>query len=205
MKKFQTILSVSIIAILTSFVLYSCEDDDICTDEGEVPRMVADMYYDGTNVPLEDSIYYWAYVYNDSITKGIREASGTSKDTVLIESSSVLEKSSFAIALRNNTKKEIYYTIAQGPDIDVKDSVTGKVIRTIPAKRDRLILKYDTIGNGYTSKACGFGLTFKGVDVKLVTKTTNSSGNWIKKIETVNTEIKDGSTTVIKLFANERN
>ena len=103
--------------------------------------------------------------------------------------------------MRNNSKKEIYYTIAQGPDIDVKDSITGKVIRTIPAKRDRLILKYDTLGNGYTSKACGFGLTFKGVDVKLVTKT----GNWIKKIETVNTEIKDGSTTVIKLFANERN
>ena len=107
--------------------------------------------------------------------------------------------------LCNNSKKEIYYTIAQGPDIDVKDSITGKVIRTILAKRDRLILKYDTLGNGYTSKACGFGLTFKGVDVKLVTKTANGAGNWIKKIETVNTEIKDGSTTVIKLFANERN
>ena len=205
MKNIQSFLSYSIFASIISLAFYSCEDDDICTDEGDVPRMVADMYYDGTNVPLEDSIYYWAYVYNDSITKGIREATGTSKDTVLIEKNSALGKTSFGIALRNNSKKEIYYTIAQGSDIDVKDSITGKVIRTIPAKRDRLILKYDTLGNGYTSKACGFGLTFKGVDVKLVTKTGNGAGNWIKKIETVNTEIKDGSTTIIKLFADERN
>ena len=51
MKKFQSILTVSILSILTSFVIYSCEDDDICTDEGEVPRMVVDMYY---NIDKED-------------------------------------------------------------------------------------------------------------------------------------------------------
>ncbi|TGN27777.1 DUF6452 family protein [Empedobacter tilapiae] len=199
MKKFQTILSVTIVAILTSFVLYSCEDDDICTDEGEVPRMVADIYYNiDKTTKLEDSIFYWAYVLKDSIP------TGTSKDTILIDQGSVNMKSSFAAPIRNNKKKEIYYTIAQGKDREVKDTETGQVT-VIPAKRDRLILKYDTIGNAYTSKACGFGLTFKGVDVKLVTKTANGAGNWIKNIETVNTEIKDGSTTIIKLFADERN
>lgn len=199
MKKFQTILSVTIVAILTSFVLYSCEDDDICTDEGEVPRMVADIYYNiDKTTKLEDTILYWAYVLKDA------EPTGTSEDTILIDQGSVNMKSSFAAPIRNNKKKEIYYTIAQGKDREVKDTETGQVT-VIPAKRDRLILKYDTIGNAYTSKACGFGLTFKGVDVKLVTKTANGAGNWIKNIETVNTEIKDGSTTIIKLFADERN
>lgn len=197
MKKFQTILSVTIVAILTSFVLYSCEDDDICTDEGEVPRMVADIYYNiDKTTKLEDTIYYWAFVLKDSIP------TGTSKDTILIDQGSVNMKSTFAAPIRNNKKKEIYYTVARGRDIPITDPTNNnQVIRTIYAKRDRLILTYDTIGNAYTSKACGFGLTFKGVDVKLVTKT----GNWIKNIETVNTEIKDGSTTIIKLFADERN
>ncbi|WP_314241936.1 DUF6452 family protein [Empedobacter tilapiae] len=199
MKKFQTILSVTIVAILTSFVLYSCEDDDICTDEGEVPRMVADIYYNiDKTTKLEDSIFYWAYVLKDSIP------TGTSKDTILIDQGSVNMKSSFAAPIRNNKKKEIYYTVARGRDVPIKDN-NNIVIRIIPAIRDRLILTYDTIGNAYTSKACGFGLTFKGVDVKLVTKTSNGAGNWIKNIETVNTEIKDGSTTIIKLFADERN
>lgn len=201
MKKFQTILSVTIVAILTSFVLYSCEDDDICTDEGEVPRMVADIYYNiDKTTKLEDTIYYWAFVLKDSIP------TGTSKDTILIDQGSVNMKSTFAAPIRNNKKKEIYYTVARGRDIPIKDPTNNnQVIRTIYAKRDRLILTYDTIGNAYTSKACGFGLTFKGVDVKLVTKTANGAGNWIKNIETVNTEIKDGSTTIIKLFADERN
>ncbi|MGV0924954.1 DUF6452 family protein [Empedobacter tilapiae] len=199
MKKFQTILSVTIVAILTSFVLYSCEDDDICTDEGEVPRMVADIYYNiDKTTKLEDSIFYWAYVLKDSIP------TGTSKDTILIDQGFVNMKSSFAAPIRNNKKKEIYYTVARGRDVPIKDN-NNIVIRIIPAIKDRLILKYDTIGNAYTSKACGFGLTFKGVDVKLVTKTANGAGNWIKNIETVNTEIKDGSTTIIKLFADERN
>ncbi|WP_413533087.1 DUF6452 family protein [Empedobacter brevis] len=199
MKKFQTILSVSIAAILTSFVLYSCEDDDICTDEGEVPRMVVDMYYNiDKTTKLEDTIFYWAYVLKDSIP------TGTNKDTILIDQGSVNMKSSFAAPIRNNKKKEIYYTVARGRDVPITDD-NNKVIRTIYAKRDRLILKYDTIGNSYTSKACGFGLTFEGVDVELVRKTGSGAGNWIKNIETVNTEIKDGSTTVIKLFADERN
>lgn len=201
MKKFQSILSVSIIAILTSFVIYSCEDDDICTDEGEVPRMVVDMYYNiDKTTKLEDTIYYWAYVLKDSIP------TGTSKDTLLIDQGSVTMKSSFAAPIRQTKKKEIYYTIAQGPDREIKDpNNNNQVIEIIKAKRDRLILTYDTIGNAYTSKACGFGLTFKGANVKLVTKTGSGDGNWIKGIETVNTEIKDGSTTVIKLFADERN
>ncbi|MDM1549861.1 DUF6452 family protein [Empedobacter falsenii] len=199
MKNIQRFLAYSIFVSIISLAFYSCEDDDICTDEGEVPRMVADMYYNiDKTTKLEDSIFYWAYVLKDSIP------TGTSKDTILIDQGSVNMKSSFATPIRNNKKKEIYYTVARGRDVPIKDD-NNKVIRTIPAIRDRLILKYDTIGNGYTSKACGFGLTFKGVDVKLVTKTENGAGNWIKKIETVNTEIKDGSTTVIKLFADERN
>ena len=124
MKNIQRFLAYSIFASIISLAFYSCEDDDICTDEGDVPRMVADMYYDGTNVPLEDSIYYWAYVYNDSITKGIREATGTSKDTVLIEKNSALGKTSFGITLRNNSKKEIrvivdkYYSSLKKGDLD---------------------------------------------------------------------------------------
>ncbi|MFV0144322.1 DUF6452 family protein [Empedobacter falsenii] len=200
MKKFQSILTISILSILTSFVIYSCEDDDICTDEGEVPRMVVDMYYNiDKTTKLEDTIFYWAYVLKDSIP------TGTSKDTLLIDQGSVNMKSSFATPIRQNKQKEIYYTIAQGKDREVKDPITGQVIETIKAKRDRLVLTYDTIGNAYTSKACGFGLTFQGVNVKLVTKSESSAGNWIKGIETVNTEIKDGSTTIIKLFADERN
>lgn len=199
MKNIQRFLAYSIFVSIISLAFYSCEDDDICTDEGEVPRMVADMYYNiDKTTKLEDSIFYWAYVLKDSIP------TGTSKDTILIDQGSVNMKSSFAAPIRNNKKKEIYYTVARGRDVPIKDD-NNKVIRTIPAIRDRLILKYDTIGNAYTSKACGFGLTFKGVDVKLVTKTGNGAGNWIKNIETVNTEIKDGSTTVIKLFADERN
>ena len=199
MKNIQRFLAYSIFASIISLAFYSCEDDDICTDEGEVPRMVADMYYNiDKTTKLEDSIFYWAYVLKDSIP------TGTSKDTILIDQGSVNMKSSFAAPIRNNKKKEIYYTVARGRDVPIKDD-NNKVIRTIPAIRDRLILKYDTIGNAYTSKACGFGLTFKGVDVKLMTKTGNGAGNWIKNIETVNTEIKDGSTTVIKLFADERN
>lgn len=199
MKNIQRFLAYSIFVSIISLAFYSCEDDDICTDEGEVPRMVADMYYNiDKTTKLEDSIFYWAYVLKDSIP------TGTSKDTILIDQGSVNMKSSFATPIRNNKKKEIYYTVARGRDVPIKDD-NNKVIRTIPAIRDRLILKYDTIGNAYTSKACGFGLTFKGVDVKLVTKTGNGAGNWIKNIETVNTEIKDGSTTVIKLFADERN
>ena len=79
MKKFQSILTISILSILTSFVIYSCEDDDICTDEGEVPRMVVDMYYNiDKTTKLEDTIFYWAYVLKDSIP------TGTSKDTLLM-------------------------------------------------------------------------------------------------------------------------
>ena len=48
MKNIQRFLTYSIFASITAFALYSCEDDDICTDEGEVPRLVADMYYTGT-------------------------------------------------------------------------------------------------------------------------------------------------------------
>ncbi|MDM1071913.1 hypothetical protein HX001_05305 [Empedobacter brevis] len=199
MKKIQNFLTYSIFVSIIAFSFYSCEDDDICTDEGEVPRMVADMYYTiDKTTKLEDTIFYWAYVLKDS------NLTGTSEDTILIDQGSVNMKSTFAAPVRQNKKKEIYYTIAQGKDRAIKDPATGQdtVIR---AKRDRLILTYDTIGNAYTSKACGFGLTFKGANVKLVTKTANSSGNWIKNIETVNTEIKDGSTTIIKLFADERN
>ncbi|WP_312555700.1 DUF6452 family protein [Empedobacter brevis] len=205
MKKIQNFLTYSIFVSIITFSFYSCEDDDICTDEGEVPRMVADMYYTGTDVELQDSIYYWAYILDDEIAKGLKEPTGTSKDTIQIENGSALNKMSFGIALRRNEKKEVYYTIAQGPDREIKDSITGQVIETIPAKRDRLILTYDTVGSAYTSKACGFGLTFKEVNVKLVTKTGSGPGNWIKNIETVNTEITNGSTTVIKLFADERN
>ncbi|WP_334126886.1 DUF6452 family protein [Empedobacter brevis] len=201
MKKIQNFLTYSIFVSIITFSFYSCEDDDICTDEGEVPRMVADMYYTGTDVELQDSIYYWAYILKDSIP------TGTSKDTILINgaSGSVLNKSSFAIPIQQNKTKQVFYTIAQGPDREIKDSITGQVIEIIPAKRDRLILTYDTVGSAYTSKACGFGLTFKEVNVKLVTKTGSGPGNWIKNIETVNTEITNGSTTVIKLFADERN
>lgn len=199
MKKIQSFFKYSLFALLVASAFYSCEDDDICTDEGEVPRMVADMYYNGTDVKLEDSIYYWAYVLKDSIP------TNTSKDTVQIENGVVLNKSSFGIALRNNPNKKVFYTIAQGPDKEIKDPVTNQITEKILAKRDRLILEYDEIGNAYTSKACGYGLTFKGIKVSLVTKKGSGPGNWIKSIETVNTEIKDGSTTVIKLFTDERN
>ncbi|MBO6211822.1 DUF6452 family protein [Algoriella sp.] len=200
MKKIQSFFKYSLFALLVASAFYSCEDDDICTDEGEVPRMVADMYYNGTDVKLEDSIYYWAYVLKDSIP------TNTSKDTVQIENGVVLNKSSFGIALRNNPNKKVFYTIAQGPDRYIRDSINNNQITdTIFAKRDRLILEYDEIGNAYTSKACGYGLTFKGIKVALVTKKGSGPGNWIKSIETVNTEIKDGSTTVIKLFTDERN
>lgn len=199
MKKIQSFFKYSLFALLVASAFYSCEDDDICTDEGEVPRMVADMYYNGTDVKLEDSIYYWAYVLKDSIP------TNTSKDTVQIENGVVLNKSSFGIALRNNPNKKVFYTIAQGPDKEIRDPVTNQITNTILAKRDRLILEYDAIGNAYTSKACGYGLTFKGIKVSLVTKKGSGPGNWIKSIETVNTEIKDGSTTVIKLFTDERN
>ena len=199
MKKIQSFFKYSLFALLVASAFSSCEDDDICTDEGEVPRMVANMYYNGTDVKLEDSIYYWAYVLKDSIP------TNTSKDTVQIENGVVLNKSSFGIALRNNPNKKVFYTIAQGPDKEIRDPVTNQITNTILAKRDRLILEYDTIGNTYTSKACGYGLTFKGIKVALVTKKGSGPGNWIKSIETVNTEIKDGSTTVIKLFTDERN
>ena len=199
MKKIQSFFKYSLFALIVTSVFYSCEDDDICTDEGEVPRMVADMYYDTDKVTeLEDSVFYWAYVLADEIK-------GDKTDTIQIENGSVSMKSSFGIALRNNPNKKIFYTVAQGPDIEIKDPVTNQVTETILAKRDRLILEYDEIGNAYTSKACGFGLTFKGIKVSLVTKKGSGPGNWIKSIETVNTEIKDGSTTVIKLFADERN
>lgn len=64
--------------------------------------MVADMYYNGTDVKLEDSIYYWAYVLKDSIP------TNTSKDTVQIENGVVLNKSSFGIVLRNNPNKKVF-------------------------------------------------------------------------------------------------
>ncbi|WP_313373905.1 DUF6452 family protein [Chishuiella sp.] len=191
MKKLQSILSFLIIAIIGSFILYSCEDDDICTDEGQVPRLVADMYYSGTDIKLEDSIYYWAYILN-----------GT--DTVQIDNGFVSEKSSFGMGVTKNDTKKVFYTVAQGPDVINKDE-NDVTIDTTFAKRDRLILEYESLGNAYTSKACGFGLTFHGVKVSLVSGKTNGEGNWIKSIETVNTEIKDGSTPIIKLFTNARN
>ncbi|GGE93300.1 hypothetical protein SAMN05443634_106118 [Chishuiella changwenlii] len=198
MKKIQSILSFAIVAMLFSFVLYSCEDDDICTDDGEVPRMVANMYYNGTDVALEDTIYYWAYVL-DTITPN-RES-----DTVQIENGVVNNASTFGISVRQNLQKKVFYTIAQGPDRVVRDTIDGVPgSRTILAQRDKLVLEYGDLGNGYTSKACGFGLTFKDVNVTLRTG-ANGQGNWIRSIETVNTEITNGSTTIIKLFANERN
>lgn len=199
MKKIQSILSFSIVATILAFVFYSCEDDDICTDDGEVPRMVANMYYNGTDVALEDTIYYWAYVLKDSIP------TGTSKDTIQIENGVVNNASSFGVSVRQNSQKKVFYTIAQGPDIATRDTIDDViVIDTIRARRDRLVLEYGDIGNAYTSKACGFGLTFKNVNITLRTG-ANGQGNWIRSIETVNTEITNGSTTIIKLFANERN
>jgi len=197
MKKIQSILSFAIVAMLFSFVLYSCEDDDICTDDGEVPRMVANMYYNGTDVALEDTIYYWAYVL-DSV-------SPTKIDTVQIENGVVNNSSTFGVSVRQNLQKKVFYTIAQGPDRIERDTIDGvQVFDTIRAQRDKLVLEYGELGNGYTSKACGFGLTFKNVNVTLKTG-ANGQGNWIRSIETVNTEITNGSTTIIKLFANERN
>lgn len=198
MKKIQSILSFSIVATILSFVLYSCEDDDICTDDGEVPRMVANMYYTGTDVALEDTIYYWAYVL-DTTTPNRKS------DTVQIENGSVSNESNFGISVRQNLHKKVFYTIAQGPDVLIRDSANSNLILdTIFARRDKLVLEYGDIGNAYTSKACGFGLTFKNVNVTLKTN-ANGQGNWITSIQTVNTEITNGSTTIIKLFANERN
>ncbi len=204
MKKFQSIIKYSGLSFISAFVLLSCEDDDICTDEGEVPRLVADMYYTESDTPLEDTIYYWSSILKEDISKGLVKPTGTSEDTVQINHGFVTLKSSFGMPIQKNNEKKMFYTIAQGKDKEVKDPITGQVTNVIKAKRDRLILEYGETGSAYTSKGCGFGLTFKEVKVNLVTKSENGRGNWINNIETVNTEIKDGSTTIIKLFADSR-
>ncbi len=197
MRKIQRFLSFSIFASIITLVFYSCEDDDICTDEGEVPRLAADMYYSGTDTKLEDTIYYWSYRLADEIKN-------LPTDTVKVDSGNVLNKSTFGMALRNNKHKKMIYKVAQGPDKFIRDSANNnQIIGVKRAKRDLLVLTYDTISNTYTSKACGFGITFSGAKIELVKR--NGKTNWIKSIETVNTEIKDGSTTIIKLFADPRN
>ena len=196
MKNIQRFLTYSIFASITAFAFYSCEDDDICTDEGEVPRLVADMYYTGTTTKLEDTIYYWSYRLADTIKN-------LPTDTIKVDSGNVQNKTTFGMALRNNNYKKMIYKVAQGRDVYVRDSINkDKIISVKRAKRDILVLTYDAISNSYTSKACGFGITFSGTKVELVKR--NGNTNWIKNIETVNTEIKDGSTTIIKLFADPR-
>ena len=127
MKKIQNFLTFSIFASILAFAFYSCEDDDICTDEGEVPRMVADMYYSGTDTKLEDTIYYWAYTLTDSAL------THTKKDTIQIENGFVTNKSTFGITIRNNKYKKVFYKIAQGPDRYIKDSInnTNTIIDTV--------------------------------------------------------------------------
>ena len=159
----------------------SCEPDDVCLAK-EAPFVSIEMFYPNSTTPLEDSIYYKAYI----------------NDSVLIGEGNALNKSSFNLPIQIAANNSIKYILQQGKNYQTtqiigQDTIVNQKIAPI----DTLIVRYE-VDNKYDSKACGFGIYFKDAIFEL------QSNNWIQSIETTNNTINNATTTNLYIFAEPR-
>ena len=160
----------------------SCEPDDVCLAK-EAPFVSVEMLYPNSTIPLEDTIYYKAYI----------------NDSVLIGEGNALNKSSFNLPIQIAENNTITYVLQQGKTYNTTQIIgNDTIIREHIAPVDTLTVTY-AIDNKYDSKACGFGIYFKDATFNL------RSTNWIQNIETVNNTIDNATTTNIYFFAEPRN
>ena len=178
----RTFLNKSLIitSILGITALSSCEPDDVCLPE-QAPFLTVEMRYPDETTLLKDTVYYKAYAY----------------DSILIESGSFIDKSSFNLPILTTQNKTIKYVLEQGKTFSFHQ-INGNdtILITRKAPKDSIYVSYN-IDNQYDSKACGFGIIFKDAEFK-------GSNSWIKKYNVTNTTINDATTTNLIIIADRR-
>lgn len=173
---------IGVTGILTGFAtIFSCEPDDICEPDN-APAVSVKMFYIDTNVELEDTIFYKAYI----------------NDSVLIGEGNSNNKSTFNLPIQIAENRSIKYILQQGSDYKINQLIDGEYVKVDKiAPKDTLEIKY-LIDNKFSSKACGFGIYYKDASFSLL------SNKWIKNIETVNNNIDNATTTNLHIFAEPR-
>ncbi len=161
-----------------------CDADDVCIDDGDSPKLTVQLRYPDSTTELLDTISFRRY-----------QADGTFHP----DSATFSNVSSFSMPVVLNEEKQMKFRVRYGNDVQIKEVINGvpTVVETIKAKTDDITLTYQSTGNRYTSKACGFGIYFQEIGIT----TTN---NWIKSSETVTKDITDGSTTNLIVYTDPR-
>lgn len=173
-----------LIGIGIGTTLSSCDADDVCVDDGDSPKLTIQMRYPNSTTELFDTISFRKY-----------EADGTLGSDSMVFSN--VSKFSMPVVLSED--KALKFRVRYGNDRNIIETVNGvpTIVEVIKSKTDDISLSYESIGDSYTSKACGFGIYFQNI-------TLTTTNNWILKSETVNKDIKDGSTTNLIVYADPR-
>ena len=158
--------------LLLALTVWSCEKDDICSEDTETtPRLVL-KFYDNNNPEVVKSVSN-ILVHGTGNNAVIEGLNGTaSRDSIFLPLKTDVSETSFSIyknaSINNN-----------GTPNDTSDDY-------VEGNEDVITVTY-IVKEIYVSRACGYKTIFENVNVSFL----NDSDNWIENIQSVDEDIQN--------------
>lgn len=158
----------SILILLLSLAVFTCEKDDICSEATATTPQLVVRFYDAL-IPEDTKSISGLFVY------GINDAN----ETVFFKNITVGAKDSIAIPLRTDSDmtKLVFHSDFSIDDNGTPDDGSDDIVLGNPDAVDINYIREDV----YVSRACGYKATFTNLSASV----TTDADNWISSINII--------------------